>query len=488
MRSDSQLFYNAFKASPIGIALENMEGRPLFVNSALCSMLGFSEEEMRGKHCVEFSPSEDAEKDWALFEQLRAGSIDHYDIEKRFFRRDGSLVWGRLSISLLKDPASPMVIAMVEDITAKKMWREKPLRALDDLEVVMKGLTAAISRCGGDFRYQWANQRYADWLQRPLEEIVGRPILDVLGEEAFETLRHHFERVLAGENVSYEEEVNFQGIGRRWISAAYTPTFGADAVANGWLAVVVDITDRKLAEEARLRPPATERELAEEALSTASQRLIQAQEQECSRLARELHDDISQRLAMLAVNLEVVKRGLPDSADELGRQIGEVHEQVVAVGKEIQALSHRLHSPKLELLGLAATASSFCKEFSDQKKVEIEFQSESIPKELPQEIALCLFRVLQEALQNAVKHSGSRRLQVSLRGGESKIELTVQDSGVGFEPEAAIKGPGLGLTSMKERLKLVDGQLSIDSKLQGGTTIHARVPFNPKRKSAGAIR
>src|SRR6516165_2218361 len=89
------LFYDAFKASPIGIALENLEGRPLFVNQALCSMLGFSEEELRRKHCVDFSPPEDAAKDWALFEQLRAGLIDHYQLEKRYFRKDGSLVWGR---------------------------------------------------------------------------------------------------------------------------------------------------------------------------------------------------------------------------------------------------------------------------------------------------------------------------------------------------------------------------------------------------------
>jgi PAS domain S-box-containing protein len=96
-KPDAQLFYDAFRGSPIGIALENLEGQPVFVNPALCSMLGFSEEEMRSKHCVDFSPSEDAAKDWALFEQLRAGLIDHYSIDKRFFRRDGSLLWGRLS-------------------------------------------------------------------------------------------------------------------------------------------------------------------------------------------------------------------------------------------------------------------------------------------------------------------------------------------------------------------------------------------------------
>src|ERR1051326_2829307 len=110
--SDYQLFYEAFNASPIGIAVENIEGQPLYVNPALCSMLGFSQEELRAKHCVEFSPPEDAQKDWALFEQLRAGSIDRYTLEKRFFKRDGSLTWGRLSISILKHLASPLVVAI----------------------------------------------------------------------------------------------------------------------------------------------------------------------------------------------------------------------------------------------------------------------------------------------------------------------------------------------------------------------------------------
>src|SRR6478609_1802582 len=98
---DIQLFRDIFTASPVGIAVENLEGQLLFVNPTLCSMFGFSEEEMRTKHCVEFSPPEDAQKDWALFQQLRAGSIDHYQMEKRYFRADGSLVWGHLSTSLL---------------------------------------------------------------------------------------------------------------------------------------------------------------------------------------------------------------------------------------------------------------------------------------------------------------------------------------------------------------------------------------------------
>lgn len=120
MTPDAQLFRDIFSASPIGIVVENLEGQPLFVNPAFCSMLGFSEEELRKKHCVDFSPAEDADKDWSLFQQLQKRSIDHYQIEKRYFRRDGSLVWGRLSLSLLNSPPSPLVIAMVEDITDQK--------------------------------------------------------------------------------------------------------------------------------------------------------------------------------------------------------------------------------------------------------------------------------------------------------------------------------------------------------------------------------
>src|SRR5215470_452776 len=117
---ETQLFHDVFNASPIGIAVENLDGQPLFVNPALCSMLGFSEREMRSKHCVDFSPAEDAEKDWVLFQQLRSGSINQYQLEKRYFRSDGSLVWGRLSLSLLNSRPSPLVIAMVEDVTDKK--------------------------------------------------------------------------------------------------------------------------------------------------------------------------------------------------------------------------------------------------------------------------------------------------------------------------------------------------------------------------------
>jgi PAS domain S-box-containing protein len=224
----------------------------------------------------------------------------------------------------------------------------------------------------------------------------------------------------------------------------------------------------------------TERKQAEEALSSVSRRLIEAHEEERAWIARELHDDINQRVALLGVNLEGLKQDLSASNGQMSRRVKEVQEHVSDLASDIQALSHRLHSSKLEYLGLGAAAEGFCKELSAGQNVEIDFHSRVIPKNVPQEISLCIFRVLQEALQNAVKYSGARRFEVSLAAALNEIELTVHDSGIGFEPEKAIGGHGLGLTSMKERLKMVDGYLSIDSKPQSGTTIYARVPLAPR--------
>ena len=127
---------------------------------------------------------------------------------------------------------------------------------------------------------------------------------------------------------------------------------------------------------------------------------------------------------------------------------------------------------------MASACNGFCTELSARRHVEIAFHSENIPRDLSKEISLCLFRVLQEALQNAVKYSGARTFRVSLNATSDEVELTVSDAGSGFDPDEAINGQGLGLTSMKERLKLVYGQLSINSKPGQGTTIRARVPLS----------
>jgi len=219
-------------------------------------------------------------------------------------------------------------------------------------------------------------------------------------------------------------------------------------------------------------------ERSQQALRMVSRRLIQAQEEERMRLARELHDDINQRLALVATRLDRATQDVAD-APRLRQEVDEAVNQIADLARDVQSLSHRLHSSQLELLGLERAAAALCRDLAEQQAITIDFDAGHIARYLPPEISLCLFRVLQEALQNAVKHSGSRHVGVALRNGTDRIDLTIRDAGIGFDPEEARWRNGLGLTSMRERLTLVGGQLSIDSAPGRGTTIEARVPFNP---------
>jgi PAS domain S-box-containing protein len=221
----------------------------------------------------------------------------------------------------------------------------------------------------------------------------------------------------------------------------------------------------------------TERKLAEAALTNVSSKLIEAQEQERARIGRELHDDIGQRLALLAIELQQLHEN-PVVLPEVRSRMGKFQKQISEIAADIQSLSHELHSSKLQYLGIAGAMRGFCREFGEQQKVEIDFQTHDVPSPLSPDISLCFFRVLQESLHNSAKHSGVRHFEVRLWGTSDEIHLTVVDSGAGFDRDGAKTSQGLGLISMEERLKLLNGTLSIESQPQRGTTIHARVPLS----------
>jgi len=599
LTSDTQLFHHVFSTSPIGIAVETLDGRPLFVNPAFCSMLGFSSEELCGKHCVDFSPPEDAEKDWTLFQQLRAGSIDHYQMEKRYFRRDGSLVWGNLSISLLKGSPSPLVLAMVEDITDKKRAEEArfrhaaivessedaigsvtldgvieswnkgaqrifgyteseaigksveilvPPERLDEeiqimgtlkaggrlhqfetvrvtktgkridvslsvsaikdstgktvgfsgisrditerkraeaallevnrtleaqatvlqsreelLKIFVKNVPAGVAMLDCDMRYLQVSDRWCADYSVDNSHVLGRSHYEVFPDVPYRWKEIH-RRALEGETLRADEDRWDRKGGTTWVRWEVLPWRRADGSIGGILIFAEDITQRKQMEEA---------------LSRMSRKLIQSQEQERTRIARELHDDINQRLAMLAIELERLRI----DPQEVRSRLQQLREETIAISSDVQALSHELHSSKLEYLGVVSGMKSWCKEFSQRQIMDVDFTSD-VASPLPFEIGLSLFRVLQEALHNAAKHSGTKRVEVQVAEHSNEVHLLVRDSGSGFDLEAAKRGSGLGLTSMQERVRLVNGAITFASKPQEGTTIHARVPLDAKVKIA----
>jgi PAS domain S-box-containing protein len=253
----------------------------------------------------------------------------------------------------------------------------------------------------------------------------------------------------------------------RWVLDIGVPRFHKDGSFAGYIGSCIDITDRKLAEDV---------------LTNMSRKLVEAQEQERARIARELHDDINQRIAMLAVELEQ----LQDSPSEVRSRVEELRKHVTEISKDVQGLSHELHSSKLEYLGAVGGMKSWCKEFGERRGIQIEFKSTQLETSVAPEVGLCLFRVLQEALHNAAKHSGVRRIEVQLREDSGEIHFVVSDLGRGFDLETAMRGRGLGLASMQERVRLVDGTIEIQSKPMGGTTVHVRVPLRSEQDSQRA--
>jgi len=218
----------------------------------------------------------------------------------------------------------------------------------------------------------------------------------------------------------------------------------------------------------------TDRKNAEAAMSGLTSKLLKAQEEERQRIARELHDDIGQRLALLTIDLDRL-HDVPDPP--LQRAMLDLLNQANSISDCVRNMSHNLHSASLDLLPLGAALRTLCREFPLKASIALEFEEHNVPVDLPQEVKLCLYRVAQEALHNIAKHSHAHHAKVELSGENEGIFLSVTDDGLGFRPGPQ-SASGLGLASMSERVKSVAGKIKITSAPMRGTIIEAYVPLD----------
>jgi PAS domain S-box-containing protein len=272
---------------------------------------------------------------------------------------------------------------------------------------------------GTDRRCTYVNQPWLEFTGRPLDAELGNGWVEgVHNEDLKRCLETYSQAFDQRESFEMEYRIRRNDGEYRWILDTGVPRFKPDSNFAGYIGSCLDITDRKLAEEA---------------LASVGRRLIEAHEEERTWIARELHDDIGQRIALLAIELGRCDHQAPVSVVDMHEYLQLAYQRVYDLGKDIQALSHRLHSSKLEYLGLVTAAKSFCHELSEQRNVRIAFNHSEVPAAIPKEISLCLFRVLQEALQNAVKHSADQNFTVEVHGTNKGISLIVSDAGIGFD-------------------------------------------------------
>jgi PAS domain S-box-containing protein len=725
LRASENRFRTLCEQAPVGIYETDAQGRCKYTNSRWSQMSGLSAAESLGHGWKMALHPSDRE---SVFQNWRANALGGASWGYRLLSPQGDIRWIRALGGPIHSVRGEITgfVGTIEDISERKQAEDAMREAFQQLKLITDNMSAGVMRCSRDLRYLWVNRSYAAWLERAPEEFSGRPIVDIIGQESYVTIRPYIERVLSGEKAEYETQINHPGAGR-WIHAVCVPTKDPDQNVDGWIAVVsdvtvrheaedrlreseerfrnmadtapvmiwlsgtdkgrtffnktwldftgrsmqqelgngwaegvypddrdhflavysssfdsrkkfqmeyrlrradgtyrwllvngiprftpdhifegyigsgIDITDRIRAEEERqkfvsladrslqlismcdrdFRPfyvnPAgqrligldnleaarrvrvqdyffpedqsfitneflpralreghadgeirfrhfktgeaiwviynvfniydargvpcgwamvsldiTERRRAELALQESRQelrslaaRLIGAGEEERKKISRELHDDLSQKIALLAFDTINLVQEPSLSKDQIIEQLRKIQIRVVHMAEGVRQIAHQLHPSILEDLGLGSALRELCEDFSTRTGIEATCENDLLSERLPMDIAVCLYRVAQEALHNAAKHARASHVRVMVSRSPEGVSLRIRDNGTGFNPDAGGRWRrGIGIVSMKERVRLVEGEFSIHSQVGQGTEVKVFVPLRKLKKAA----
>ncbi len=383
----------------------------------------------------------------------------------------GELPVGALALNTLRakrDWSDALVkrLQLIAQVFTNALARKRADQALRESDEVNRATfeqaAAGIAHVGVDGRWLRVNDRLCAIVGYPREELLPLTFQDITHPDDLERDLDRMREVLSGRIKTYEMEKRYIRKDRSlvWINLTVSLVRTASGAPKHFIAVVEDVTERRRAEDA---------------LHDLSRRLIQAHEDERALLARELHDDLTQRLAVLAIDVGRAELGAPDGAQTDAMRI--VREGLVRLSEDVHSLAYQLHPSVLEELGLEEALRTECDRLGRQSRIELSIKIEPLPEAAGKEAALCLFRVAQEALSNVVRHSRARSAAVALRPLDGGLLLGVRDDGVGFDPKVRGAGRSLGLASMRERVQLVNGTLDVESAPGEGTAVVAWVPL-----------
>lgn len=351
---------------------------------------------------------------------------------------------------------------IIRDVTELRRAEQVVRESEERFRLVANTAPVLIWMSGPDKLFTYFNQPWLEFTGRSIEEELGNGWTEGVHSEdlriCLDTYTSAFDR---RESFRMQYRLRRHDAEYRLVIGSGVPRFDPDGSFAGYIGSCIDVTDRKFAEEA---------------LTGLSGRLIDAQEEERKRIAREIHDDYNQRLAVLAIDLEELSDKVADSSMDASQRFHKIWDQIGELGADLHSLSHRLHSSTLESLGLVAGEKAFCEEFASQQEIQVDFTYENVPRNIPGDVALCLFRITQEGLRNIKRHSGADRAEVRLEGSGGKLHLSVADRGRGFDVNKHSPRDGIGIRSMEERLRSMGGHLEINSGPIDGTRIDAWLP------------
>jgi PAS domain S-box-containing protein len=459
-------FRLAVESAPNGMVIVDQTGKIDRLNAQAESLFGYQRDELVGKPIDLLVPEPlrtshaGFRKDYIAHAAARPMGAGR-DLKAR--RKDGSEFPVEIGLNPMQTSQGTKILCSIVDITERKKAESALRESEQRFRLVANSAPVMIWMSGTDKLCTFFNQGWLDFTGRALPDELGNGWASGVHPE-------DLNRCLKTYSEAFDARVDFQMEYRlrrfdgqyRWITDVGVTRYTADGSFQGYIGSAIDITDRKLSEAALL---------------DMSGRLIVAQEEERARIARELHDDLSQRMALLEIGLEEFEQETAGLTPFARKRLHDIAEIATGVSTDIHDISHELHPSKLDSLGLVAAVGGFCREFSKQHGIALRFIHHRADGKIPKGVTLCIFRIVQEALQNVAKHSGAEDATVELSGHADRLDLCVSDSGIGFNPESEKESTGIGLISIRERLRLVGGQLIVESEPMHGTRIMARVPL-----------
>jgi PAS domain S-box-containing protein len=462
------------ESSDDAIISKNLDGVIVTWNRGAEHIFGFSEAEAVGKPVTILVPPELQEEERTILKSTRAGEkVEHYETVR--VTKAGKRINVSLTISPLKDATGRIIGSskIARDITERKQAEEELRKSEKRFRLMADSAPMLIWLSGPDTHATDFNKEWLKFTGRAMEQELGEGwTVSIHPDDLNQRLETYAQAFEQKQKFISEYRMRRNDGQYRWMLDEGVPRFLDDGMFAGYVGYCLDVTDQREAKAA---------------LVELSGRLIQAEEEERARVARELHDDINQRLALLANAVQQFEQATAANRDPLQKKdLREIWQLINEIATDIQHMSHQLHPSKLHYLGLATTVRELCHEVSRQHKIEVECVVRDLPQELAENTSLSLFRTVQESLRNVVKHSQAHHVKVELTCQSNVVQLRVSDDGVGFDPERTRNNHGLGLLSMRERLRSVGGEFSIWSKPSLGTQVEGSAPARTKlvRKAA----
>jgi PAS domain S-box-containing protein len=452
------------ESSDDAIISKNLDGIIVSWNAAAQRLYGYSAAEAIGKSTAMLIPHEQQDEEAEFLRRLEAGQrVEHHETVR--IAKGGRRVAVSLTISRVKDSAGKVVgfSKIARDISDRKRAEQVLRESEERFRLVANSAPVLIWMSGTDKLCTFLNQNWLNFTGRQMEDELGEGWVSSVHPD---DVQRYIELYSACFNARLDFEMEYR-LRRfdgeyRWIADFGVPRFESDGTFCGYIGSCVDITERKSAAES---------------LQALTGRLIHVQEEERARIARELHDDFNQRLALQCIELEQLRRRLPEVQVGERASLARIVQRTKAMSADLRSLSHELHSSRLDFIGLVPAVSGLCKEIGKKYTMAVQFSGCELPVNIPKDVTLCLFRVAQEALSNVAKHSQANRASVELGHSANGVSLRITDKGSGFDLSGTNRGFGLGLIGMTERLRLVGGRLSVRSELKRGTEILAEVPL-----------